>query len=59
MTRLLLGRARGGAGHAAKFAHEHNDTLMVAYLAGVTKSVASLNDLSDKMMLAFNAHRRI
>jgi hypothetical protein len=32
---------------------------MVAYLAGVTKSVASLNDLSDKMMLAFNAHRRI
>ena len=31
----------------------------VAYLAGVTKSISTLNDLSDKIILAFNAHRRI
>jgi len=37
---------------------EYNDVLLVTYLAGITKSTSTVNDLVDKFNLTFERHTR-
>lgn len=41
-----------------EFLMEHNDALLMVYLASMTKGTAQINDVADKFTMAFEKHAR-
>jgi len=50
--------AAHGADFKSGFISEYNDALLVAYLASITKSIDSVNNVVDKFNVAFQQRRR-